>query len=368
MLALGGVGHGNDAVDAAHLPYIPGKHALVTLGNSTYPFRHHSYLEFYEGKYWCMWSQGAVIEDHPGQFVDYATSSDGLSWSKPLRLAGPSSRPGFRFIARGFWIRQGRLLALASTDEALDDQGRLRFFGPSLELRSYIWDSSRSTWTDLGTMARDAINNYPPLQLAGLGWGMICRDHQNNIRLYTGGIASPLDWQFREVSPNRFADGAQPEEPVLAVLPDGRILGLFRDNAGSKRIYRSFADPDGTKWTPPERTNFPDARSKIAVQRLSTGSYVVISNANPAGRNPLCLALSRDGITYTHMARLPITSEPNGEVIDVQNASGSYQYPDVLEHGGSVLVSFARNKSSIELVKVSLDEIENLFRKDVNDQ
>jgi hypothetical protein len=108
-------------------------------------FRLHSYLTHFAGRYWAMWSHGRQVEDHPTQHLRFATSSDGLRWSEARILAGPPSRDGFRYIARGFWIRDGKLLALASHDEAYQG-GRVRFFGPSLQLHGWEWLPESDEW------------------------------------------------------------------------------------------------------------------------------------------------------------------------------------------------------------------------------
>ena len=44
----------------------------------------------------------------------FATSKDGLHWTKPADLTGPPRIKGYGWIARGLWKRDGELLALAS--------------------------------------------------------------------------------------------------------------------------------------------------------------------------------------------------------------------------------------------------------------
>ena len=152
-------------IDFDNLPKIPSAHALVSdvtaegVNHSTFSeaktsggVNQHSYITFYEGNYWLMWSDGPGVEDRVGQVVKYATSPDGLSWSKPDFLtsypeeSGPESEhyntrteKGKRWISRGFWQRDGELLALASLDEAAG------FFGPSLELWAYKWNGASNS-------------------------------------------------------------------------------------------------------------------------------------------------------------------------------------------------------------------------------
>src|SRR5690606_42048351 len=60
------------------------------------------------------------------------------------------------------------------------------------------------------------------------------------------------------------------EEPYWWVLPDGKnLMALFRDNNRSGYLYRSFSIDNGRSWSPPVKTDFPDARSKFHGLRRS---------------------------------------------------------------------------------------------------
>src|SRR5690554_756855 len=144
MLAGDWVPENPHDIDFDNLPRVPGEHVVVNDVRAEKGVNQHNYLIFHEGRYWIMWSDGPGIEDRVGQRVKYATSRDGLKWSKPKFMTpepplsgkhsphyGTRTNEGFRYISRGFWVRDGELLALVSLDEAAG------FFGPSLELRAF---------------------------------------------------------------------------------------------------------------------------------------------------------------------------------------------------------------------------------------
>jgi len=382
MLRLAGAGEDPERIDFSRLPVLRGAHALVTRGPhdlrgmeavifdradlhdpGKWNFRLHSYLAHFGGQFWAMWSHGRQVEDHPTQHLRYATSPDGLRWSDARILAGPPSRDGFRYIARGLWLREGKLLALASHDEAYQG-GRVRFFGPSLQLHGWEWLPEAGEWKPLGVIADGVINNFPPARLPNGEWGMICRppEYQRNVFMLTGGVTRPDAWRRSPVVTEALSGGFRPEEPDWWTLPDGRLLGLFRDNARSGRFYRAVSADNGLTWSETERTNFPDATSKFFCLRTLRGFYVLVSNANPKGRNPLCLSTSADGVTFTRMARLPVPVEAAGGAFDAAHTSGSVQYPHVIEHDGHLLVTYSRLKRAIEVIRVPLDEVERLHR------
>ncbi len=120
--------HHPHAIDFDKLPKVPKQHVVVSdVTAAGGGVNQHNYLVDHDGRFWAMWSDGPAIEDRVGQVVKHATSDDGLEWSAPEFLTGypPDSGPdsphdntrrpeGFRYIARGFWVRDGQLLALTT--------------------------------------------------------------------------------------------------------------------------------------------------------------------------------------------------------------------------------------------------------------
>lgn len=362
MLAGAWVPDNVQRIDFESLPRVPSQHAVVNSvrapGSSLQVLDHqhggvnqHNYLAFYDGRYWAMWSDGPGIEDRAGQRVKYATSADGLHWSPAAYLTsaprgcGPESpyynqrtRQGFRYIARGFWQRDEELIALVALDEAAE------FFGESLELRGLRWNKQARTWDDVGVIAKDAINNFPPRRLPTGEWLMSRRSHDyktNGVHFLIGGVKALNTWDSFPVFGT--ATTLRAEEPEWWVLPDGSLQGLFRDNNRSGYLFRAFSIDSGHTWTMPVKTNFPDATSKISGTRLQDGRYVLVSNPRPNKRDPLTLAISDDGMVFTKMFYLV-----GGRWVD---------YPHVIEHNHSLLIAFAGGKQSVEVLVVKLSDL-----------
>ena len=341
-------------IDFASLPKVPGTHTVVNDVRAEKGVNQHNYLIFHEGKYWIMWSDGPGIEDRVGQRVKYATSKDGLKWSKPQYMTpeppqsgkdsphyGTRTDKGFRWISRGFWLRDGELLALASLDEAAD------FFGPSLELRAFKWNSKKKTWDDAGVVYDNAINNFPPKKIPTGEWMMSRRKYDyksSDIEFLVGGTKSLTQWESFPVFGS--TDGLAAEEPYWWVLPDKNMVALFRDNKKSGYLFRSFSSDNGRSWSKPVRTNFPDARSKFSGVQLSDGRYVLVSNANPEKRDPMTLSISDDGVVFNKMFYLV-----GGRHID---------YPHVIEHDGHLLIAFAGKKETVEVIKVKISDLDKM--------
>jgi len=352
-------------IDFAALPRVPSAHVVISdvrakgadpakLEKKVGGVNQHNYLAHHDGQFWAMWSDGPGIEDRVGQRVKFATSADGLKWStsKFLTPIPPDSGPdsphfgtrtdkGMRWISRGFWQRDGVLLALASLDEAAG------FFGPSLELRAFRFDKGSREWRDAGLVFDNTINNFPPLKMPTGDWMMSRRmfDYKTTgVHFLVGGVKALSDWQSFPVLGS--ASELKAEEPDWWILPDDTLAAVFRDNRRSGFLYRSFSTDDGRSWSTPQKTNFPDATSKISGLRLRDGRYVLISNPNPKRRDPLTLSISDDGLFFTKMLYLV-----GGRHID---------YPHVIEHGDSLFIAFAGGKQSVELLKVKLGDADTV--------
>lgn len=357
MLDLRDTGKDPKAIDYEKLIHLPAEPAVVSDVRTTGGLRvnQHAYLAHFNGRFWAMWSDGPGLpkkppeshwnvvpgHDRPFTRVSYATSKDGLSWSRVRDLSGPPRRNGFGWIARGLWEREGQLLALASHFNAPG------YPGEGLSLEGWRWNTQWERWEEIGTVLDDSMNNFPPKKLPNGQWMMTRRDHDRGVTVMLGGVKSHDDWEIKPVAPYD-GPGQKPEEPYWYILPDGKnLVGLFRDNSESKRILRAFSNDNGNTWSELVATNFPDARSKFFALRTSRGYYALVSNSRPARRDPLTLAISQDGLVYSHMFYLV-----GGRHID---------YPHMIEQDGSLYISFSGAKQTVEVLKVSLNAIDKLI-------
>ncbi|MCA8990850.1 MAG: exo-alpha-sialidase [Planctomycetaceae bacterium] len=360
MLAGDWVPNDPGKIDFAQLPLVPSQHAVISdVRDRGGDWVHqHAYLAFFDGKHWAMWSDGPgkrVAEvsperhrnivpghDQAGTRVSFATSQDGLQWCKPADLSGPPRIEGFGWIARGLWVRDGELLALASHFQAPGYPGK------GLSLEAFRWNKAKRTWEAHGTVLDDSLNNFPPKQLPSGEYMMTRRDHLRQVSVMIGGVKSFNDWTIRPLA--SYDGEGRPEEPYWYVLPDGKnIVGLIRDNGRSGCLLRTFSTDNGQTWSPIVKTNFPDATSKFFALRTSRGYFVLVSNANPKRRDPLTLAVSRDGLVYTHLFKLI--------------GDRHIDYPHVIEQDNQLLIAFSGAKQTMEVLKVSLDDLDAMIEE-----
>ena len=366
------------AIDFDRLPRVPSQHVVihdVRADRSLSPgaaklqkpdkkrggVSQHNYLVHHEEKFWAMWSDGPGVEDRVGQRVKFATSLDGLKWSEPRFLTPPPpgsevgskqygkrNGQGLRYISRGFWKRDGELLALASLDEAAG------FFGPSLALYAFQW-AGDGHWKDVGVVFNNSINNFPPQRIRSGQWMMSRRTYdykEHGVHFLVGGTTALDEWESFPVLGSKSELNA--EEPLWWALPDGNLMALFRDNRKSGYLYRSFSSDDGRNWSTPVRTNFPDATSKLNGLRLSDGRYVLVSNPRPRKRDPLTLSISDDGMVFHTMGYLI------GE--------RWVDYPHVIEHDGHLLIAFSGGKQTVELLKVRVADLDRIRNSGTHSQ
>ena len=342
-------------IDFHSLPRIPSEHSVVSdvRGAGGARVNQHNYLVRFNGLFWAMWSDGpgearVPPEEHynvvPGhdradQRVSFATSEDGLSWSDIGDVAGEPDE-GFGWIARGFWVRDGELLALVTRFNAPG------YRGEGLQLHAFKPQTGnpRDGWKHQGLVFDNAMNNFPPKRLPTGEWMMSRRLHDRGVHYLVGGVEAFDKWQSYPVVD--YEGELLAEEPYWWILPDGNLLALYRDNRRSGYLFRAFSTNNGRSWTDPVRTNFPDARSKFSGLRLEDGRYVLVSNPNPERRDPMALAVSDDGIVFTRMGYLV-----GGRHVD---------YPHVIEHDGHLYVAFAGAKQTVEVLKIAITELDAL--------
>ena len=354
MLAGDWVPEDPRTIDFQTLPKIESTHAVVSDVSQAKGVNQHNYLVHHDGRYWAMCSDGPGREDKVGQVVKFATSPDALTWSEAQLLTPyqPGSAPGSphygertiegrRWIARGFWQRDGDFLALASLDEA----GGV--FGTSLALHAFRWEGEERGWVDLGSILADAINNFEPLKLPNGEWMMSRRWFNystTGVEFSIVGVTAIDDWKSFPVLGS--SSELKAEEPDWWVLPYCNLSALFRDNKRRGFLYRSFSTDSGRTWSRPVQTNFPDATSKFRGLRLADGRYVLVSNANPKQRDPLVISVSRDGLVFDQMGWLV-----GGRHVD---------YPHMIEHDGHLLMAFATDKMTVEVLKFPLEQLDRL--------
>ena len=333
----------------AALPLLNGRTSTVFSGEAgRSQFNLHSYLAHFDGQFFAMWSSAAGEEEDPDQQLLFATSRDGHAWSGAKVLAtDPDGAKGpQRWIARGLFVREGKLYALGARVASADY--RLRGKAPVWRDLTLVWFAwTGAAWKEQGVFAPKCMNNFPPERL-GARLFMPCRDENMDLFAAYADPASPTKWTYQPLAaPPPFE---KLDEPSWFVGADGVAHLVIRDNNKSRRLIHMVSRDEGKTWSPAVVTNYPDATSKNYIGRLSTGAYYLINNPNPAGRDPLAISYSRDGWQFLQPAA--IRRDAPGPRF--KKGKGTLQYPHAMEHGGSLWVVYSTNKEDIQVTEIPL--------------
>ncbi|MEZ5355494.1 MAG: sulfatase-like hydrolase/transferase [Bryobacteraceae bacterium] len=334
------------------VPLAPGRTSLVFRGEQNKSgFNLHSYLAHHDGKFWAIWSSSKVGEEDPDQHIRYASSTDGHTWSSSgVVAADPDGPQGpARWIARGVFVFQGKLTALGAYIESAAYRNRgSGDVWQNLRLMSFEWTGAE--WKPAGVFADNCMNNFAPETFGGMLM-MPCRDKRMDVFLAAASAPGPGAWKFTPIASD--PPFHKMDEPTLYKAADGTVHMIIRDGARSGYLIRSISRDDGKSWSKPVHTNFPDATSKNFTGRLSNGSYYLINNPSQTSRDPLGIAFSKDGWTYGN-PRLLRKGSPPRRFAGRAKPSGSFQYPQALEHQGSLWVIYSTNKEDIEISEYAI--------------
>ncbi|HEY4356747.1 MAG TPA: exo-alpha-sialidase [Acidobacteriaceae bacterium] len=362
LIAALGLGEAGAQKDAAHLladpaqlanpaslPLIPSTYSVAFRGKpGESGFNLHSYLYFYQGQFWLMWSSSKEREEAPDQHLLYATSKDGHAWSEAkVLVADPDGAEGpQRWIARGMFEENGHLYALgaliASADYKQQGQGVV---WNGLQLVRFVWTGK--AWKRDSVFAQNCMNNFPPARVQGR-YVMPCRDDHMALKIATG--TGNGQWNFFAIDAT--APFNKMDEPTLLPLPDGTLELIIRDGSHAGYLLRSLSTDHGSTWTKPVHTNYPDATSKNFAMRLSNGEFVLLNNPNQKKRDPLAISVSQDGWTFEQPRALRA-----GQQMEDPTKTWTFQYPHAMEHNGSLWVAYSINKRDIEVSETKMSDL-----------
>ncbi len=335
--------------EPAALEQAPGRHSVVFRGEQDESqFNLHSYIAFHDGQFFAVWSSSKVGEEDPDQLIRYSTSRDGHTWAKVRVLAAdPDGAAGpARWIARGLFVEGGKLYALGAYIESADYRLRdKQAVWKNLRLMRFEWNGK--DWIERGVFAGDCMNNFAPERLDERLM-MVCRDSWMRVSVATLDGAA---WQRQPLA-------AEPpfhrmDEPTWYEAPDGTVHLVIRDNAKSGYLIHVVSRDRGRTWSRPTITNYPDATSKNFIGRFTNGWLHLINNPAPKSRDPLAITVSRDGWNFSG-PMIVRTRAGERRFEGRAKGTGTIQYPNAMEHGGSLWVIYSVNKEDIEISEIPL--------------
>jgi len=297
-------------------------------------------------------------EDGPGQQVMWRFSADGRSWSPPATLFpslgdhGDAFGAGRVVTANGFAHADGALYAIAEvSDNEAKKHGEIR-------VRKGLGRLARRIDADGTVGAIFWLHDDPPEPLAGYpqfadpSTRRDLADAARSIRRYLDQPIHQLAWDFVKHSAGGdvFGDGKRMVEPTTYRRPDGVLIRLFRDLSNRGYLYASKSTDNGRAWTEPVQTNIPDSPSKTVSGTLPDGRIYLVGNQinrKEYERDPLTLAVSRDGITFDRAWAIRYGAPP----IEFRGKGKGrgFQYPSATIVGDEMIVVYTIGKEDVGL-------------------
>ena len=134
-------------------------------------------------------------------------------------------------------------------------------------------------------------------------------------------------------------------QPSVVQLNGSHLRLYARATQKIGRICVSDSFDNGLTWTPANPLDVPNPNSGIDAVKLKDGRTVLVYNHTTAGRTPLNLALSRDGLHFLMFATL-------------ESAPGEYSYPALIQgKNGDLLLTYTWNRRRIRFLRFPLSSI-----------
>jgi hypothetical protein len=138
---------------------------------------------------------------------------------------------------------------------------------------------------------------------------------------------------------------------------DGVLHMLLRSTGPGfrHRLWLTASLDDGATWSAPVETEFSDTDAKFHLGRLPDGRFTHVGNPVGAGRTPLVLSVSRDGVCFDR--HFVLGEEPYAMRRPGRHKGGEYGYPHTLVHDGFLYVIVSRQKEAVQVLRVALREL-----------
>ncbi len=306
---------------------------MVFRGKPGAQYAHHPQITTFQGRLIATWSSGLIHEDAEGQSMQMATSEDGgKTWSAPTVVA-PHSIGGFAdgiVTNGGIYVYEDSLIAYYGHYRHEGESKRLaeEYVGGNSPLPTdsdvftgiLVSHDAGKTWQDTGERIERLIPNLGPQRLKS---GRLLLPGHTTF-YYTDDPAGlsgwkraglPVENQDYADSPSGFYAAAQQLgleglafcEASCYEMPDGTIQMLMRTIVNADIIKENpfvlavtQSRDQGVTWSEPMLTDFVDCGSKFQFGTLPDGRYYCVSCPQPhAGRTPLVLSVSSDGIAFS---------------------------------------------------------------------
>jgi hypothetical protein len=364
------------------------RHFRVFTGVPGAAYNHHHQITSLNGVLYASWSNGYASEDHPGQRMMMATSSDGgETWTdaRPIRDRIQGKYAEAVVTAMGIRPYQGKLVAYYGVYEYPPERliagthpterkemkpfevppAGLGTFGERTEI--IVSEDAGKTWSKPVGGIDGFVPNLKPKEVKGgrlIMTGNLMFPYTDSPDGISGWVRTGIAGLAPDYvdAPERFQT-----EALRLKLPAVYCEAAFyqRDDRVIHMLLRSEDKPgylgvsesrdNGVSWSRPIPSGFKVERNRFDCGRLPDGRFFVVC-APEAWRRPLVIDTSADGITFNH--RYILGDAPRATPrIPGGNKGGTYGYPSYHILGDRMYVIYSVSKEDIEVCRFDLSQL-----------
>ncbi|WP_198664185.1 exo-alpha-sialidase [Jiangella endophytica] len=327
-------------------------------GDDDLKFNHGTVLLPFKGRLYAQWQSSALDEDAPDTIVRYSVSDDGATWSEPVALTEPRTDG---YTSNGGWWTDGETLVAYLNVWPGDRDPKSGYVEYVTSTDGVTWTAPRRVMGADGRPVEGIIEQDVKALPSGrlltavhVAPGLFVKPYYTDDPL---GISGWTQGEF-DNQPNN--DGMSRElEPSWYLRDDGAVVMVFRDQGGGTfRKLAAVSRDDGETWTESVVTNVPDARTKQSAGNLPDGTAYLVGN--PTGtrnRYPLSILLSADGETFDTAYNLRTAEDLQPRRYEGQFKSAGYSYPKSVVWGEHLYVAYGTNKEDVEISRIPVADI-----------
>ena len=320
-----------------------------------YKFCHHPSLIEFKGQLYCVWSNGRVGEDEPGQRLALATSRDAEVWTAARPLFSTQQSAKYQqhvFVASGLMLWQDKLVVFYTITPGKNFAAATAlYFSESLDGK--VWsDPQRIT---------DGFFINPPVLLSGgrlvMGGEYVSeadRQKKRSKLIYHDGDSLATGWTETEIDEGDFTRIGYAEPNFIE--RDRDVIGFFRNYTGRLLVSRSI--DSGQSWHPLSDSGIPDSTARFATGNLPGDQRYLIGNSlhKKFDRRALLISISDDqGASFDRCFIL--RDEPAVKRFDGQHKMDGWQYPYGYVWKNQLLVVHSVNKEDVAISAVKLRDL-----------
>jgi hypothetical protein len=391
----------------------PGSATHTTVYRASHEFgtyNHGPIVSFWRGRYWMEWYNGVCCEGQRNRML-YATSADAVAWSRPSVMFNTTGT----LVAEPPVEIEGRKYSLATSFAAFERTGPgAEHTGADTPLMRRVFSASQLGsvfWLGKSVPAGMEKYGYPAVP-------EMDAQTQADAAAYLGALVDtePLsDWgQPNEramyqlpadkrrlmlllragndgAGQHMLASSCELDAPAAAATappePERQhtcrpITGLFNAGLPGDRMpvppVAAFKGGDRTapptpwpgyhpipvgkrcNWSAPTPTSIPDSHSRACTAPLPDGRVFMVGAQIPAGRDPLVLSLSENGLDWSTAYAVRVCDEASCK--PRFGGPPGFQYPAALwkldgPRGPEIIFSYSINREDIGLSRFPLSTI-----------